>query len=194
VLTRSALLGVLLVLAGCAASPAPDDGDATPSASEPTATAAPGDGSDDASGGPSPTGSPIGVPANACRLLDAVTVARLAGGKDAVATPSTQGPFRSCAFRVTAESGAGGTVYLDVSDQRTAQLYEVATAGAQLSELPAIGTRASLSPATGKVYVLTSHAFFTLTLPTDLGALSTRDGLRSAAEELAGDVVTRIGP
>jgi hypothetical protein len=194
VLTRFVLLGALLVLAGCAGSPAPEDSDATPPASEPTGTPATGDGSDDASGGPAPAGSPIGVPADACRLLDAVTVARLAGARDAVATPSTQGPFHTCAYRVTAESGAAGTVYLDVSDQRAAQLYEVATAGVQLSELPAIGTRASLSPATGKVYVLTSHAFFSLALPTNLGALSTKDGLRSAAEELAADVVTRIGP
>lgn len=191
-LTRFVLLGALFVLAGCARSPVPDDLDATPSVPEGTVTA--GDGSDDSTGGPSRTGSPIGVPADACRLLDPVTVARLAGGRHAAARPSSQGPFHSCAYRVTTESGAAGTVYLDVSDQRAAQLYDVATAGAQLSDLPAIGIRASLSPSTGKVYVLTSRAFFTLALPTDLGALATRDGLRSAAEELAGDVVTLLGP
>ncbi len=200
-LTRLVLLGAplgaLLALTACGQAVAPEPADVTPSPSVPSTSPAISDGSDDGSddgGSATPTGTPIGVPANVCLLLDPITVARLAGGKEAVARPSSQGPFHSCAYQVTTEKGATGTVYLDVSGQRTTELYDLATAGAQLSDLPAIADRASLSPATGRVYVLTSHAFFALTLPTDLGTLSTKDGLRAAAEELSRDVVARIGP
>jgi len=198
VLTRFALLssavGTSLALAACVPSSAPED-TYTVAPPSTTSTAPSGDnGSEDASSSAPPPASPIGVPANACTLLDPVTVARLAGAKAAVPTPSNQGPFHSCAYRVSTEAGASGTVYLDVSDQRAGQLYDVATAGVQLSELPAIGTRASLSPATGKVYVQTTRAFFTLGLPITLGSLSTPNGLRTAAEELASTIAARLGP
>jgi hypothetical protein len=193
-LTRFVLLGALFVLTACGGSPPADDGDTSPPSAVPTTGVAPGDGPDDGSGSVTPGGTPIGLPADACQLLDPITVARLAGGRQATGKSSAQGPFHSCEYRVTPESGAEASVFLDVSDQRAAQLYEVATAGVQLSALPAIGTRASLSPDTGKVYVLTSHAFFTLALPPTFGALTTKDGLRTAAEQLAAAIVSRLGP
>jgi hypothetical protein len=197
VLTRFVALGAALAATGCSAAPTPGSTGSTPPASATStasAAASGDDGADDTSATAAPTGSPIGVPGNACLLVDPVTVARLAGGRNAVATASNQGPFRSCAYRVSTEAGTGGTVYLDVADERIAQLYDVATADAQLSDLPAIGVRAGYSPSTGKVYVQTSRAFFTLTLPTGLDALSDPDRLRSAAESLAAGIVARLGP
>jgi hypothetical protein len=187
-------LAALTGLAGCTSPP--DDDEEIAVTLSPTAPATTQDagGSDEAPGSSRPTGSPIGLPADACRLIDPVTVARLTGARQAVGLPSAQGPFRTCEYRMTTESRAAASMFLDVTDQRTQQLYELATQGAQLSLLPAVGNRASLSPATGRVYTLTSNAFFTLGLPTDFGALSSPDGLRTAAEQLASAVVARLGP
>jgi hypothetical protein len=189
-----ASLAALTGLAGCASPPDDDEIAVTLSPTAPGMTQAAGDGSDEAPGSSQPTGSPIGLPADACRLLDPVTVARLAGARQAVGTPSAQGPFRTCEFRMTTESLATASMFLDVTDQRTQQLYDLATQGAQLSVLPAVGRRASLSPATGRVYALTSSMFFTLGLPTGFGTLSDPDALRTAAEQLATAVVARLGP
>jgi len=188
-----ASLAVLTGLAGCASPPDDDEIAVTLSPTAPVTTQA-GDGSDEAPGSSLPTGSPIGLPADACRLLDPVTVARLAGARQAVGLPSAQGPFRTCEFRMTTESQATASMFLDVTDQRTQQLYDLATQGAQLSVLPAVGRQASLSPATGRVYALTSSTFFTLGLPTGFGVLSNPDALRTAAEQLATAVVARLGP
>src|SRR5262249_40317765 len=197
-LTRFVLHGALLAglsgLTGCGGSPPADDGPPAPLPTAPAVTTTPADPTDDGSTPSRPSESPVGPPPDACRPLDSVPGAGLAGAKEGVGVPTAQGPFRSCEYRLTAESGATGSVFLDVSGQRIEQLYEVATEGAQLSELAAIGTRAGFSPATGKVYVLTSHAFFTLALPRSFDGLATPDGLRSAAEQLAIAVVARLGP
>lgn len=190
-LTRFVLLAAVLLTAGCTPHQAEEDTGPSAPVSAPSTTTS--GGTDDTTG-PTPAGTPIALPANVCTLLDQVTVARLTGARAATATPSNQGPFHSCAYRVTTESGAAATAYLDVSDQRAAQLYDVATAGAQLSDLPGIGTRASLNPSAGKVYVLTTRAFFTLTLPITLAPLATPDGLRAAAQDLATTLAARLGP
>jgi hypothetical protein len=188
-------LAALTGLAGCA-SPTDDDEEiaVTLPPTAPDTTQDAGDGSDDPPDSSGPTSSPIGLPADACRLIDPVTVARLAGARQAVGVSSAQGPFRTCEYRMTTESRAAASMFLDVTDQRTQQLYELATQGAQLSVLSAVGSRASLSPATGRVYALTSSTFFTLGLPTGFGSLANPDGLRTAAEQLASAVVARLGP
>jgi hypothetical protein len=190
-------LCALMALSGVAGCTSPPDGDesaVTLSPPAPAGTQTAGDGSDEGPDTSLPASSPIGLPADACRLLDPVTVARLAGARQAIGVSSAQGPFRTCEYRMTTESRASASVFLDVTDQRTQQLYELATRDAQLALLPAVGSRASLSPATGRVYALTSSTFFTLGLPTGFGALSSPDGLRTAAEQLATAVVARLGP
>jgi hypothetical protein len=188
------LLAALLVpLAACSGPLSDDDGIAPPAAGTGSGTpVAPGQG-DDSSVSPTAPGPTLGVPADACKLLSGDEVVRAVGGKDTTTKATTQGQIRSCEYRVTTESGAAGSVFLDLTDQRAQQLYDIATSGVQVSQLSVGGLKASYDPSTGKVYVLTAAAFFSLQLPINLGSLTTADGLRHAAEELATAAVIRIG-
>jgi hypothetical protein len=184
-----ALLGLL---AACDSSSS-DGGSAPPTlAGGPNNTVQPGDG-DDVSNGPSPPGPSIGVPADACRLLDTANVARVVGAATATGKASSQGPFRSCEYTVKTQDGTTGQLFLDVADQRMQQLYDVATQGVQTSDLSVATLKASYDPANGKVYVLTGKAFFSIQLPANFGSLTNADGLRAAATELATEAVALIG-
>jgi hypothetical protein len=190
-LRRLAPLLAVLLLPACSSS-APsgpsDDGVGPP----PDVTTTPREG-DDGNASPTPPGPTLGVPADVCTLLNAAEVVRAAGAKDAAPKATTQGQIRSCEYKLSTESGASGSLFLDVSDQRPAQLYEVATSGMSLAELAVGSLKAAYDPAGPKAYVLTRTAFFSLTLPTNLGTLTSEDGQRRAAEELATAAVTRIG-
>jgi hypothetical protein len=183
-----ALLGVLV--AGCDSGPG---GGTTPPApgAGPAGTVDPGDG-EDSSGSPSPVPT-IGVPSDACRLLDEAGIARAAGAATATGKATSQGPFRSCEYTVKMQDGPTGQLFLDVADQRTRQLYDVATSDVPVTELSVGGLKASYDPTNGKVYVLTTRAFFSIQLPTNIGKLTTADGLATAATDLATQVVDRIG-
>lgn len=188
-----AVLAALVVpLAACSGSPVSDDGIAPPAADGSATPVAPGDG-EDGTVSPTPPGPTIGVPADACRLLDVGEIVRAVGAKDATAKASTQGQIRSCEYKIVTESGAGGSLFLDVTAQRPEQLYDLATQGVQTVDLSVGARKGSYDPSNGKVYVLTRGAFFSLQLPTDLGTLTSPDGLRHAAEVLAGAAVIRIG-
>jgi len=182
------LLAPVLVTACDSAQPNNDasnpPGDSTSSA--------PGTG-DDVSTAPTPAGPPIGVPTDACRLLDAGNVAHLVGGKQATGKPSAQGPFRSCEYTVSSETSGPASVFLDVADQRTQQLYDLATGGVKITPLSVGALKAGYDTSTGKIYILTSKAFASIQLPLGFGSLTTPDALQTAAEQLSQQAVHRIG-
>ena len=77
---------------------------------------------------------------------------------------------------------------LVVSGALMGLVYALIAYGFQLT----FATSKSINFGQGELVMVS--AFFSLTLPTNLGALSTADGLRTAAEKLATAAVTRLGP
>jgi hypothetical protein len=186
---RRAALAVVgaALLAGCDGSAG--SGQAAPPAASGSVAAGTGD---DTSNSPTSAGPPIGVPTDACRLLDPADVARVVDAKQAQAKSSTQGPIRSCEYTISSTSGGTASLFLDLSDQRPAQLYDVATTGVPVTTISVGALKASFDPTSAKVYVLTVNAFFSLQLPTSLDTLASTDQLRSAAEELASAIAARL--
>jgi hypothetical protein len=170
--------------------------DASPSGSAGSAPGTDDGDSGSGSGSSAPTSSAppvVRLPANACGLLDAATVARLVGGSGATGKPSTQGPFHSCEYTVSGRNSGSASVFLDAAGERAQQLYDLATGGAKVTPLSVGAEQAGYDASTGKVYLLTRGAFLSIQLPLGFGSLTTPDALRSAAQGLSRQAVDRVG-
>lgn len=123
---------------------------------------------------------------NACALLPKDEVVAAAGAKSATTSSSRQGSFLSCQYALRTNVGEG-TLLLDVSGSRGADVYQSAADAAGFEQVTGVGDEAAYSPEQARLVVNADDVFVQLSMPPFLegSAILTPTKSRAAAITLA---------